>query len=165
MLLTLAEVEQIRKQGGDPADYVVMPVDVQYNPQGQLGLATVPTANGPVEVVIVSLALALPVASLRMSRLLDSGGRMPHPLEGILPMLTGARLVVPRARLAPELAAALTIERDETPANSPFPPDTAAYCGKADINIRACGLPANHHGQCDGNPPRGAPGRLPTVNR
>jgi len=139
-LLTDAETASVIAQNGRPCDYVVMPCDVQFNPQGQLGLATVPTPNGPVEVVIVSLALALPVASLRMSRLLDASGRMPHPLEGMLPMLTGARLVVPRARLSPELAAHLAGEREALPANTPWPDDP---------------------------PPKGTPGRPPLhlVNR
>ena len=106
-MITPTEAAQIVSQGGDPADYVAMPCDVQLNPQGQLGLATVPGPNGPVEVIIVSLALALPTAGLRMSRLLDSGGCMPHPLDGMLPMLTGARLVLPKARLTPELVLAL----------------------------------------------------------
>jgi hypothetical protein len=143
-MLTPAEIEQVVKQGGNPDDYVVMPCDVQLNPQGQLGLANVPTANGPVEVVIVPLVLAIPTASLRMSRLLDSAGKMPHPLDGMTPMLAGARLVVPRARLTPELAAALAGEREVTPANGRWPgvdpldPDDA---------------------------PRRGPGRLSTVNR
>lgn len=120
-MLTPAEAEQVKKQGGDPAEYVVMPCDVQLNPQGQLGMAKVPTPNGPVEVVIIPLVLAIPTASLRMSRLLDSSGKMPHPLDGMSPMLAGARLVVPRARLTPELAAALAGECEAFPANSPWP--------------------------------------------
>lgn len=122
-LLSAAESASVIAQNGRPCDYVVMPCDVQLNPQGQLGMANVPTPNGPVEVVIVPLVLAIPTASLRMSRLLDSSGKMPHPLDGMVPMLAGARLVVPRARLTPELAAALAGEREVKPANSPWPSD------------------------------------------
>lgn len=120
-MLTPEEQVRVRAQGGDPAEYVVMPCDIQPNPGQQASLMSVPTQHGPVEVVVFPMLLAIPTGSLRMSRLLDSAGRVPHPLEGCLPMLTGARLVVPRARLAPELVAILDGQPIQ-PANNPVCP-------------------------------------------
>lgn len=105
--LTPTETAAVTARGGNPADYVAVPVDLQFNPSLPSQMATIPGPNGqPVEVVIVPYVLALPAAMLRISTLLNSSGHAPHPLEGFVPMISGGRLVLPRRRLAPPPARA-----------------------------------------------------------
>ena len=106
-------VAQAAPQLGEAAeDYIAVPVQVQMDRSREGAIVPMQTPQGVVDMVLVPLLLAMPVSNLRATRVLQADGKMPFPLQGMLPIMA-ARLVLPRRRVRPDLLAALGLS--ETP--------------------------------------------------
>lgn len=99
----------------DPEDYIAIPVQLAVNAKQPGAVMPMRLPNGQVaDMVVLHFVLTLPFDNLKTSKVLLANGQMPDPLMGMVPLME-ARMVLPRARLRPEMLALL---EGKTPASA-----------------------------------------------
>lgn len=131
------ERDALRRANLNPNDFIALDVILQLNPNAPVVGADIPMPNGQqVPHVISHWVLAMPTNALSpASKVIDAQGRMPSPIDGLVPEIVG-RLVLPKARVRPEalrqLAAEGAIDSEDA---QPAPANEAPESGASRIHL------------------------------